>query len=97
MEYLDGQKGYCTIWEKYKWQYLAQRYPSRFSLPMAFSIQRAERSISEEWTFAANAKFPPFIPFEDKKWWDLLVKWGINVVRLTLAWEAIEPEPYFYN
>ena len=46
---------------------------------------------------AANAKFPPFIPFEEPKWWDLLVSWGFNMVRLTLYWEAIEPEPEVYD
>jgi endoglycosylceramidase len=46
---------------------------------------------------AANAKFPPFIPFEEPKWWDLLVSWGFNIVRLTLYWEAIEPEPGVYD
>jgi endoglycosylceramidase len=42
---------------------------------------------------AGNAKLPPFIPFEDSAWWDMLANWGFNMVRLTLFWEAIEPEP----
>jgi endoglycosylceramidase len=42
---------------------------------------------------AGNAKLPPFIPFEDSGWWDMLAYWGFNMVRLTLFWEAIEPEP----
>lgn len=46
---------------------------------------------------AANAKFPPFIPFLESKWWDMLASWGFNVVRLTLFWEAIEPEPGVYD
>lgn len=45
----------------------------------------------------ANAKFPPFIPFEDPKWWDVLASWGYNMVRLTIFWEAIEPEPGVYD
>ncbi len=46
---------------------------------------------------AGNAKLPPFIPFEDPKWWDLLRSWGFNMVRLTLIWEAIEPQPDVYD
>lgn len=46
---------------------------------------------------AGNAKMPPFMPFEDPRWWDLLASWGFNVVRLTIFWEAIEPEPGIYN
>ena len=46
---------------------------------------------------AANAKYPPFIPFEDTRWWDLLASWGFNMVRLTLFWEAIEPQPGIYD
>ena len=46
---------------------------------------------------AANSKYPPFIPFEDARWWDLLASWGFNMVRLTLFWEAIEPQPGIYN
>ncbi|MDD1753370.1 MAG: cellulase family glycosylhydrolase [Methanotrichaceae archaeon] len=45
---------------------------------------------------AGNAKLPPFIPFENEGWWDLLAQWGFNMVRLTLFWEAIEPEPDLY-
>jgi endoglycosylceramidase len=45
----------------------------------------------------ASAKLPPFIPFEDPKWWDLLASWGYNMVRLTIFWEAIEPEPGVYD
>ncbi len=46
---------------------------------------------------AANSKNPPFIPFEDVRWWDLLASWGFNMVRLTLFWEAIEPQPGIYD
>jgi endoglycosylceramidase len=40
---------------------------------------------------ASNAKLPPFIPFHDPMWWDLLASWGYNAVRLTIFWEAVEP------
>ncbi len=46
---------------------------------------------------AANAKSPPFIPFEDTRWWDLLASWGFNMIRLTIFWEAIEPESGYYD
>ncbi len=46
---------------------------------------------------AANAKLPPFIPFEESRWWDLLASWGFNMVRLTVFWEAIEPKPGLYD
>jgi endoglycosylceramidase len=46
---------------------------------------------------SANAKFPPHIPFEESKWWDLLALWGFNMIRLTLFWEAIEPHPGVFN
>jgi len=45
----------------------------------------------------ASAKLPPFLPFEDPKWWDILASWGYNMVRLTIFWEAIEPEPGVYD
>lgn len=45
----------------------------------------------------SNAKLPPFLPFEDPKWWDLLASWGYNMVRLTIFWEAVEPEPGVYD
>ncbi len=45
----------------------------------------------------SNAKLPPFLPFDDPKWWDLLASWGYNMVRLTIFWEAIEPEPGVYD
>jgi endoglycosylceramidase len=45
----------------------------------------------------SNAKMPPFIPFEDPKWWDLIASWGYNMVRLTIFWEAIEPDPGVYD
>jgi len=45
----------------------------------------------------AWAKLPPFLPFEDPKWWDVLATWGYNMVRLTIFWEAIEPEPGVYD
>ncbi|HWQ19352.1 MAG TPA: cellulase family glycosylhydrolase [Methanotrichaceae archaeon] len=46
---------------------------------------------------SSNAKLPPFTPFQEDCWWDLLASWGFNVVRLTIFWEAIEPEPYLYD
>lgn len=46
---------------------------------------------------AGNAKLPPFVPFEDPRWFDLLSSWGFNMVRLTVFWEAIEPEKGVYD
>lgn len=46
---------------------------------------------------AGNAKLPPFIPFAETRWWDLLASWGFNMVRLTIFWEAIEPQPGLYD
>lgn len=46
---------------------------------------------------SSNAKLPPFIPFEDPIWWTKLRDWGFNMIRLTLFWEAIEPEQGRYN
>lgn len=45
----------------------------------------------------SSAKLPPFLPFDDPKWWDLLASWGYNMVRLTIFWEAVEPEPGVYD
>jgi endoglycosylceramidase len=46
---------------------------------------------------SSNAKIPPFIPFKDPVWWGKLRDWGFNMIRLTLFWEAIEPEQGCYN
>lgn len=46
---------------------------------------------------AGNAKLPPFRPFNEERWWDNLVSWGFNMARLTLFWEAVEPEPGRYD
>jgi endoglycosylceramidase len=46
---------------------------------------------------AGNAKLPPFIPFEDPSWFDLLSSWGFDMIRLTVFWEAIEPEVGVYD
>jgi len=46
---------------------------------------------------AGNAKVPPFLPFQEERWWDRLAEWGFNMVRLTLFWEAVEPEPGWYD
>ncbi len=46
---------------------------------------------------AGNAKLPSFIPFDDSRWLDLLSSWGFNMIRLTIFWEAIEPEPGLYD
>ncbi len=45
----------------------------------------------------SSAKLPPFLPFDDPKWWDVLALWGYNMVRLTIFWEAIEPQPGVYD
>lgn len=45
----------------------------------------------------SNSKLPPFLPFRDPKWLDLLSSWGYNMIRLTIFWEAIEPEPGVYD
>jgi endoglycosylceramidase len=46
---------------------------------------------------AGNAKIPPFSPFQESHWWDQLSDWGFNMARLTLFWEAVEPEPDVYD
>jgi endoglycosylceramidase len=46
---------------------------------------------------SSNAKVPPFIPFKDPVWWSKLRDWGFNMIRLTLFWEAIEPEQGCYS
>jgi endoglycosylceramidase len=62
-----------------------------------FHDQEGRRVYFRGVNVAGNAKLPPFIPFEDPRWWDLLASWGFNMVRLTLFWEAVEPEPGVYN
>jgi len=46
---------------------------------------------------AGNSKIPPFVPFSDTTRLDPVKEWGMNVIRLVLIWEAIEPEPGRYN
>lgn len=46
---------------------------------------------------AGNSKIPPFVPFSDTTCLDPIKEWGMNVIRLVLIWEAIEPEPGKYN
>lgn len=46
---------------------------------------------------AGNSKIPPFVPFSDTTRLDPVKEWGMNVIRLVLIWEAIEPEPGKYN
>ena len=46
---------------------------------------------------SGRAKVPPFLPLEDASLLDPLRRWGWNLVRLVLAWEAAEPEPGKYD
>ncbi|MDY6917249.1 MAG: cellulase family glycosylhydrolase [Chloroflexota bacterium] len=46
---------------------------------------------------AGNSKVPPFVPFRHGSFFDPLARWGMNVIRLVLVWEAIEPQPGQYN
>lgn len=41
---------------------------------------------------SGRAKLPPFLPFEDPKWFDILADWGWNAVRLLVLWEGVMPE-----
>lgn len=46
---------------------------------------------------SGRCKAPPFLPFDDPAWFDVLAEWGMNVVRLLVMWEAIEPERGHYD
>lgn len=46
---------------------------------------------------SGRCKAPPFLPFDDPTWFDVLADWGMNVVRLLVMWEAIEPERGHYD
>lgn len=46
---------------------------------------------------ASNSKVPPFLPFTDVSLFDPLSDWGMNVIRLVLVWEAVEPQPGRYD
>jgi endoglycosylceramidase len=41
---------------------------------------------------SGRSKLPPFLPFDDPAGFDPLARWGWNVVRLLVIWEALEPE-----
>lgn len=62
-----------------------------------FHDQEGRRVCFRGVNIAGNAKVPPFLPFREPHWWDRLSAWGFNMVRLTLFWEAIEPEPGLYD
>jgi endoglycosylceramidase len=46
---------------------------------------------------SGRSKTPPFLPFDDPKWFDALAQWGMNAIRLLVTWEAIEPERGTYD
>src|SRR5262245_40444781 len=41
---------------------------------------------------SGRAKQPPFLPFEDPQWFDVLAGWGWNAVRLLVLWEGVAPQ-----
>ena len=46
---------------------------------------------------SGRSKLPPFLPFDGPAWFDPLARWGWNVVRLLVMWEAVEPERGVYD
>ncbi len=46
---------------------------------------------------SGRSKTPPFLPFDDPRWFDALADWGMNAIRLLVTWEAIEPERGHYD
>ncbi len=42
---------------------------------------------------AGDSKVPPFIPIDDPRQLDPIVRLGFNCVRLVISWEAVEPRP----
>lgn len=75
----------------------AERDPHLFLDKDGFRDSDGRRVYFRGVNAASNAKLPPFLPFEDPRWWDVLASWGYNTVRLTIFWEAIEPEPGIYD
>ena len=46
---------------------------------------------------SGRSKTPPFVPFDDPRWFDPLQDWGMNAIRLLVTWEGIEPERGRYD
>lgn len=46
---------------------------------------------------AGDSKVPPFVPVDDPRQLDPLMQLGLNVVRLVISWEALEPRPGVYD
>ncbi|MBS2029261.1 MAG: cellulase family glycosylhydrolase [Deltaproteobacteria bacterium] len=46
---------------------------------------------------SGRSKLPPFLPFDAPAAFDPLARWGWNVVRLLVIWEALEPERGTYD
>ncbi len=46
---------------------------------------------------ADSCKRPPFLPWQDQTQFDTMQAWGMNVLRLLIEWEAIEPQPGKYD
>lgn len=46
---------------------------------------------------SGRSKTPPFVPFDEPRWFDPLRDWGMNAIRLLVTWEGIEPERGRYD